>query len=108
MSLLVGVDSYPTEIIGESKVNYDKYWKEKRGENAGELSPFQLARAIEVHRFRVFFGRTTAQWQRHPGEHLCFCTLKDLNWWVSVTGKKLEKIGFMRGSVAINRLWPSL
>ena len=40
--------SYPKETIGESEVNYDEYWKEKRGENLGELSPFQLARAIEV------------------------------------------------------------
>ena len=42
------VFSYPKDKIEESAVNYDEYWKEKRGKNLGELSPFQLARAKEV------------------------------------------------------------
>ena len=209
--------SYPKDMIEESEVNYDEYWKEKRGENVGELSPFQLARAIEVkrllepkcsvldigcgdgavlkyikheldvipwgadqstyalkaaesfgvrtihlnlndprsieqlpvvdyimalevlehlpnpesliqalapkckkafvislpnsgywlYRLRLLCGRTPAQWRRHPGEHLRFWTLKDLNWWVSAIGKKIEKIRFYKGLNVLNQLSPS-
>jgi len=209
--------SYPKDIIEESAVDYDEYWKEKRGENLGELSPFQLARAKEVrhllepkcsvldigcgdgavlkyikheldvipwgvdqstyalksaesfgirilhlnlndpssieelpevdyimalevlehlpnpesllralaskcrkafvisvpnsgywlHRMRFFFGRTPAQWRRHPGEHLRFWTQNDVHWWVKAIGWELEELRSYEGLAGLNRIFPS-
>lgn len=47
---LPGLFSYPKARLEEQAADYDAYWKEKRGAELGQLSPFQEARAIEVCR----------------------------------------------------------
>lgn len=59
------------------------------------------------HRLRLLFGRFPLQWRVHPGEHLRYWTLSDLNWWLnSMNIHHKTKVTTYQG--LLNSLRPSL
>lgn len=60
------------------------------------------------HRLRLLLGRFPLQWIVHPGEHLRFWTVKDMNSWAKALGLKVEKLVVYEGLPWLNKIWPSL
>jgi len=61
-----------------------------------------------THRLRLLFGKFPLQWRVHPGEHVRFWTMKDLQWWLNALGYKNHEIISYEGIPGLNRIWPSL
>lgn len=61
------------------------------------------------HRLRLLFGRFPLQWRTHPGEHLRFWTLRDLNWWLrELQLEKMSQVHCYQGVPVLNNVCPSL
>ncbi|MBU1895915.1 class I SAM-dependent methyltransferase [Patescibacteria group bacterium] len=61
-----------------------------------------------IHRLRFLFGRFPLQWLTHPGEHLRFWTVKDMDSWLKSLGLKNSKITLYEGVPILNRIFPNL
>jgi methionine biosynthesis protein MetW len=60
-----------------------------------------------MHRLRLLFGRFPLQWRVHPGEHIRFWTLRDLEWWLKSLGYNYAITPY-KGVPVLNSLIPSL
>ncbi len=60
------------------------------------------------HRLRLLFGKFPMQWRLHPGEHLRFWTLSDMQWWCNQLGFKEFKIIPYEGFPILNNFFPGL
>jgi 2-polyprenyl-3-methyl-5-hydroxy-6-metoxy-1,4-benzoquinol methylase len=60
------------------------------------------------HRLRLMFGKFPMQWRLHPGEHLRFWTLSDLQWWCNQLGFRDFKIIPYEGFPILNTILPGL
>ena len=61
-----------------------------------------------AHRLRFLFGRFPLQWVVHPGEHLRFWTVKDVNSWVNALKMNFIKLIVYEGVPVLNKIWPSM
>ena len=61
-----------------------------------------------IQRLRLLFGRFPQQWISHPGEHLRFWTVKDMEWWIEAVGFELDKIVLYEGLPILNKIFPKL
>lgn len=62
-----------------------------------------------MHRLRFLLGRFPLQWRTHPGEHLRFWTLADLQWWLRSMGlTDRAVIHVYEGIPLLNRIWKGL
>jgi 2-polyprenyl-3-methyl-5-hydroxy-6-metoxy-1,4-benzoquinol methylase len=62
-----------------------------------------------THRLRFLLGRFPMQWRIHPGEHLRFWTLKDLEWWLTAINLfEKSEVHTYFGIPILNKLCKSL
>jgi len=61
-----------------------------------------------AHRLRLLFGSVPLQWAAHPGEHLRFWTVRDMKFWITSLGVRLERLHLYEGLPVLNKIWPSL
>lgn len=61
-----------------------------------------------AHRLRLLLGRFPLQWVAHPGEHIRFWTVADLEFWVNSLGCKIDKMVLYEGLPGLNKLFPAL
>jgi len=61
------------------------------------------------HRLRLLFGRFPVQWRVHPGEHLRFWTLRDLEWWLGqLKLKDKSTIHSYEGVPILNKIYSGM
>lgn len=60
-----------------------------------------------MHRLRLLFGRFPLQWRVHPGEHIRFWTLRDMEWWLGSLDYNYTVTPY-QGVPILNFLIPSL
>jgi len=61
-----------------------------------------------THRLRLFFGKFPLQWVSHPGEHLRFWAVSDVQWWIKNMGLHLDEIRLYQGMPFLNKILPKL
>ena len=61
-----------------------------------------------MHRLRLLFGRFPLQWRVHPGEHVRFWTLRDMQWWLRSLQCGDAKVVGYRGVPILQALIPSV
>jgi hypothetical protein len=61
-----------------------------------------------AHRLRLLFGRFPMQWVTHPGEHLRFWTVKDVEWWLKSMNYNLIDMKLYKGLKLFNKIMPKL
>lgn len=63
-----------------------------------------------IYRLRLMFGSFPVQWRVHPGEHVRYWSLRDMQWWLSqlkIPDKMIE-LECYEGWPVINKLLPSI
>ncbi len=61
-----------------------------------------------AHRLRLLFGSFPLQWILHPSEHLRYWTVRDVRFWVTSLGFRMDKIVLYQGVPMLNKIIPSL
>lgn len=61
-----------------------------------------------AHRLRFLFGKFPLQWIVHPGEHLRFWTVSDMEFWIQSLGCEIEKMVLYEGLPILNKIFPKL